>query len=73
MEGTVSSHLARACDVFYWRNGSEADAVFIEGGNQYAVEVKWGFKKGLRPKHVKHYISLSRRSLAVFLASLPFA
>ncbi|MBI2649145.1 MAG: ATP-binding protein, partial [Thaumarchaeota archaeon] len=75
VEGTVASHLARGRSTYYWRNGSEVDIVALEEARkwQYGFEVKWGFKKGVKPRHLKRYTSLNRQSIPIFLASLPFA
>jgi hypothetical protein len=35
--------------------------------------MKWGFKKGTRPRHLKEYVSLDKKTVPTFLASLPFA
>ncbi len=77
VEATVASHLERRGEpVYFWRNGSEVDVIALEGRaprRQCGFEVKWGFKKGARPRHLKEYVSLDRKSIPVFLASLPFA
>ena len=77
VEATVASHLERRGEpVYFWRNGSEVDIVALEGGGsrrQCGLEVKWGFKKGARPRHIKDYVSLDRKTVPIFLASLPFA
>lgn len=74
VEGIVASHLARRYSTYYWRNGSEVDIVALEEARkeQYGFEVKWGFKKGVKPRHLKRYTSLNRESIPIFLASLPF-
>jgi len=72
VEGTVAAHLARGREVFHWRDGGEVDMIAVEGGRQVGVEVKWGFKKGLKPRHLSSlYLSLDRRTVPLFLASLP--
>lgn len=77
VEGTVASHLSREYDTFYWRNGSEVDIVAVEKDKakkvQHGVEVKWGFKKGIKPRHISNYLSIDRETVPSFLASLPFA
>ncbi|MGI0085609.1 MAG: ATP-binding protein, partial [Nitrososphaerales archaeon] len=70
VEAIVASHLNRVYETFYWRNGSEVDAIAIENKEQIGFEVKWGFKKGTKPKHLKRYFSLDRRTIPLFLASL---
>ena len=73
VESTVSSHLARMHEVFHWRNKSEVDMVLQLGREQLGIEVKWGFKTGSKPRHIRNYLSLDRKSTPAFLASLPFA
>jgi predicted AAA+ superfamily ATPase len=71
VEGVVASHLARRWETYYWRDGTEVDAVAVEDGRQTGVETKWGFKKGTRPRHLRSsYIELDRRTVPLFLASL---
>ena len=70
IEAVVASHLSRAYETFYWRNGSEVDAITLEGKEQVGFEVKWGFKKGRKPKHMAKYYSLDRRAIPLFLSAL---
>ncbi len=73
VEGTVASHLSRHYDTYFWRNGSEVDIIARNQSKaQYGVEVKWGFKSGRKPRHLRQYFSLNRSTLPVFLASLSF-
>ena len=77
VEGTVASHLARKYESYYWRNGSEVDIIALvhstkNYNEQYGFEVKWGFKEGTKPRHIKHYLSLNKKTIPAFLASLPF-
>ncbi len=70
VEATVAAHLARRHEVFYWRDGGEVDVIALEERRQVGVEVKWGFKKGVKPRHLSSYLSLDKRSVPLFLASL---
>jgi len=70
VEGTVASHLSRTWETNYWRDGTEVDAVVLEGGQQVGVETKWGFKKGARPRHLRTFLSLDRATVPLFLASV---
>ena len=71
VEGDVASHLSRRWETYYWKDGTEVDAVVREDGREVGVETKWGFRKGFRPRHLASaYISLDRRTVPLFLASL---
>lgn len=71
VEGVVASHLSRRWETYYWKDGTEVDAVVREDGREVGVETKWGFRKGFRPRHLASaYISLDRRTVPLFLASL---
>lgn len=75
VEGIVASHLSRGYSTYYWRNGSEVDIVALEGAKkeQHGFEVKWGFKTGVKPRHLKSYTLLDRQGVPIFLSALPFA
>jgi predicted AAA+ superfamily ATPase len=70
VEGVVASHLARRYKVGYWRNGGEVDCLVVDDGEVYGFEVKWGFRQLRKPRWLKHYISLDKETLPLFLASL---
>jgi hypothetical protein len=71
VEATVASHLSRKWETYYWKDGTEVDAVALEGRRQVGVETKWGFKMGSRPRHLSSsYLSLDRRTVPLFLASV---
>ncbi|MDG6934591.1 MAG: ATP-binding protein, partial [Nitrososphaerota archaeon] len=70
-EGIVASHLSRNWEVYYWKNGSEVDAIVKQQGRLIGIETKWGFKKGSRPRHLSKYVVLDKKKVPLFLASLP--
>ncbi len=72
VEAIVASSLARKYGTFYWRDGSEADIIVMKGKKQWGVEVKWGFKKSRKPKHLQNYLALNKNTVPIFLASLGF-
>ncbi len=70
VEGVVASHLSRFWETHYWRDGTEVDAVAVDGGRQYGVETKWGFGGGRKPRHLSAYLLLDKGTVPLFLASL---
>lgn len=70
VESTVVSHLSRVSDVFYWKNKSEVDVVVLIKDKQVGFEVKWGFKKWSKPKHLKQCYLLTKDVVPLFLSSL---
>ncbi len=69
VESVVVSHLTRVFDTYFWKDGSEVDAVVLAGRRQVGFEVKWGAKSWKKPKHLKKVFVLSKENLPLFLAS----
>ena len=67
-ESVAVSHLARVCDVYFWRNSSEVDAVAVLNREQIGFEVKWGVKAWKKPRHLRRAFLLDRNELPLFLA-----
>ncbi|MEM0322199.1 MAG: hypothetical protein QW613_07400, partial [Thermoprotei archaeon] len=36
---------------------------------QLGIEVKWGYHRSIKPRHIKEYITLDKQTLPLFLAS----
>lgn len=70
VEGVVASHLSRKHQVFYWRDGGEVDCIAVDDGGLYGFEVKWGFKKAVKPKWIQRFMTLDRKTIPLFLSSL---
>ncbi len=70
VESVVASHLMRIHDIFYWKDGSEVDIVALVGDIQVGFEVKWGVKRGRKPRHITKYYILNKEVLPLFLASI---
>ncbi|HDD46230.1 MAG TPA: ATP-binding protein, partial [Candidatus Aenigmarchaeota archaeon] len=70
VESVTASHFSRIGEVFFWRNKSEVDMIFLKNKTQIGVEVKWGLKKWRKPKHLKKTILLDKNNLPVFLSSV---
>ena len=68
-ESVVASHLGRAFETYFWKDGSEVDAISIVGREQVGFEVKWGPKGWRKPKHLKRAFTLSKENLPLFLSS----
>ena len=69
-ESVAASHLSRLCEVYFWRNSSEVDAVVLINGEQVGFEVKWGVRAWRKPKHLSRVFLLDREMLPLFLASV---
>ena len=70
VESVVASHLSRVAETYFWRNGSEVDAISVIGKKQVGFEVKWGFRTWKKPKHLKRAFLLTKENLALFLSSV---
>lgn len=70
VEATVAVHLGRIAPVYHWRNSGEVDIVVSENGAATGVEVKWGYHRSLKPRHLARYVTLDKQLIPVFLASL---
>ncbi|OYT65973.1 ATPase [Candidatus Bathyarchaeota archaeon ex4484_205] len=70
LESLVVCTLARKYDTYYWRNGSEVDAVIPIDDRQIGIEVKTIAKSWRKPKHLSKVIYLTRSDIPLFLASL---
>ncbi|HIE41139.1 MAG TPA: ATP-binding protein, partial [Candidatus Aenigmarchaeota archaeon] len=72
VESVVASHLSRVADVYFWKNKSEVDIVTKIDKEQVGIEVKWGFKKSRKPKHLR-LLSLTKDKLPLFLGSIDWS
>ncbi|MEM3507017.1 MAG: hypothetical protein QW589_06435 [Candidatus Bathyarchaeia archaeon] len=52
------------------RNKSEIEIISILNNEQIGFEVKWGFKRYIKTRHLKKVFVLDKENLPVFLASL---
>jgi predicted AAA+ superfamily ATPase len=68
-ESALACHLSRVFETYYWRNGSEVDAVSVVGKQQVGFEVKWGPKSWRKPAHLKRTFLLTEKTLPLFLSS----
>jgi predicted AAA+ superfamily ATPase len=69
-ESVLVCHLSRVFDTYYWRDGSEVDAVSLVGGQQVGFEVKWGPRSWRRPAHLKRTFLLTEETLPLLLSSV---
>jgi predicted AAA+ superfamily ATPase len=69
-ESIVAAHLARKYPTYYWKNGSEIDAIAIIENIPVGFEVKYGLKQWKRVLHLAKQFVLDKPSLPLFLASV---
>ena len=69
VESIVSSHFSMVTDVYFWKNKSEVDIIVKKDKEQIGVEVKWGFKKFRKPRHLSKLLLLTKDKLPLFMAS----
>jgi predicted AAA+ superfamily ATPase len=69
-ESVLVCHLSRVFDTYYWRDGSEVDAVSLVGEQQVGFEVKWGPRSWRRPAHLKRTFLLTEETLPLLLSSV---
>jgi predicted AAA+ superfamily ATPase len=73
VESVLASHLSRAFKTYYWKNGSEVDAIALVENKQVGFEVKWGFKQWKRPLHLKKTFLLNKDQFPTFMATVQFS
>ncbi len=69
-EGTVASLIGREREIFYFRNGTEADVVLLDGKTQIGFEITKGVKSWKKPWHLKEAYIIDRENIHLFMASL---
>ena len=72
VESVVASHLSRVTNVYFWKNKSEIDIIAEMNKEQIGIEVKWGFKKFRKPRHLS-LLLLTKDRLPLFLASIEWS
>lgn len=73
-EGVLATHLARSFPTYYWRNGSEIDAVALVGGAPVGFEAKFGIgRPWRRVLHLPEQFVLDKATMPLFLASVKWA
>jgi len=70
VESVAATHLSRVTDVYFWKNKSEVDIIIKKDKEQLGIEVKWGFKKFIKPRHLSRLLLLTKDKLPLFLASI---
>jgi len=69
-ESIVASHLARKYPTYYWKNGSEIDAIALVENSPLGFEVKYGKKSWKRVLHLPKQFILEKQVMPLFLASV---
>ena len=69
-EGAVASLIGREQEIFYFRNGTEADVVLLDGKTQIGFEITKGVKSWRKPWHIKEAYMIDRENIHLLMASL---
>ncbi len=78
-ESLVVEHLMRYApdNIFFWKNGSEIDALLLDKQRLYGFEVKWShkaeFKKEKIPQQLRTYVLITKQTYARKPLTIPLA
>nr|MDO8088662.1 ATP-binding protein [Candidatus Sigynarchaeum springense] len=70
VESIVATHLARKYPTYYWKDGSEIDAIALIDKVPVGFEVKYGNKQWKRVLHLSQQHLLNKPIIPTFLASV---